>query len=133
MRVNVPIFFLSILVSVTATGCGPQQVSFSKDVKPILDARCMDCHDGSGEGSEKTDFNTTDYANVMKGTKFGPVVIAGDSISSTLYRVINHMADPKIHMPPHDKRALAKGRADPLQGSEIEIIKAWIDQGAKNN
>lgn len=133
MRVKVLFVLLSVLVSMIATGCGQQQVSFSKDIKPILDANCLDCHDGSGEGSEKTDFLVTDYASVMKGTKFGPVVIAGDSLSSTIYRVVNHMTDPKIHMPPHDKRALAKGRAEPLEGSEINLIKAWIDQGANNN
>ena len=133
MRLNVSIVFLSILTSMTVTGCGQQQVSFSKDVKPILDNNCLDCHDGVGEGSEKTDFLVTDYETLMKGTKYGPVIAAGNSVSSTLFRVVNHMTDPKIHMPPHDKASLAKGRAEPLQSDEIMLIKDWIDQGAKNN
>lgn len=133
MRVKVLIVFTSVMASMIATGCGPQQVSFSKDVKPVLDANCLDCHDGEGEGSDKTDFLITNYDNVMKGTKFGPVVVAGDGLSSSLYRVINHMSDPKIQMPPHHKNSLAEGRAESLQGSDIMLIKDWIDQGAKNN
>lgn len=132
MRINILITSI-FLTSIVITGCGPQQVSFSKDVKPVLDASCLDCHDGKGEGSDRTDLLLTDYASLMKGTMHGPVVIAGDSLSSTLYRVINHMTDPKIHMPPHHKIALAEGRGEPLQGKDIEMIQAWIDQGANNN
>lgn len=131
MRVNVP--FVFIMASILTTSCGQPQVSFSKDVKPILDASCLDCHDGKGEGSEKSDFLVTDYNNIMKGTQFGPVVTPGDSVSSTLYRVISHQTDPKIQMPPHHKVALAEGRTEPLQHDDIQVIKNWIDQGANNN
>jgi hypothetical protein len=133
MRVNVPIVFLTIVTISIITGCGQQQVSFSKDVQPVLNASCLDCHDGKGEGSEKTDFLITSYEEVMKGTQFGPVVVAGDSLSSTLYRTISHQTDPKIQMPPHHNVSLAEGRSEPLKHDEIEMVKNWIDQGAKNN
>ena len=133
MRANVLTIFLTIATSAAITGCSEQQVSYSKDVKPILDASCLDCHDGKGEGSEKTDFLVTDYENIMKGTQFGPVVSPGDSTSSTLYRVISHQTDPKIQMPPHHKVSLAEGRSKPLENEHIVVIKNWIDQGAKNN
>ncbi|MCP4270390.1 MAG: hypothetical protein GY781_00280, partial [Gammaproteobacteria bacterium] len=109
------------------------QVSFSKDILPVFNDRCLVCHDGKGEGSDKTDYLTTTYEEVMKGTKYGPVVIAGDSMSSTLYRVISHRTDPKIQMPPHHNISLAEGRSEPLKSEEIELVKNWIDQGAKNN
>lgn len=131
MRVNVP--FVFFIASIITSGCGQPPVSYSKDVKPILDASCLDCHDGTGEGSEKSDFLITSYDEVMKGTQFGPVVVPGDSLSSTLYRVISHQTDPKIQMPPHHKVSLAEGRTEPLQHDEILVIKNWIDQGAKNN
>ncbi len=133
MRVNVPIVFLTIVTTSLIIGCSQQQVSFSKDILPVFNARCLVCHDGKGEGSEKTDYLTITYDDVMKGTKYGPVVIAGDSMSSTLYRVISHQTDPKIQMPPHHNISLAEGRSEPLKSEEIELVKNWIDQGAMNN
>jgi len=36
-------------------------------------------------------------------------------------------------MPPHHGQSLAKGKTEPLTEGEIDAIKLWIDQGAKNN
>ena len=108
-------------------------VSFNKDIKPILVANCMACHDGSGEGSSTSGFSVQTYDSVMKGTKYGPVIVPGDSESSTLYRLVAHKVDSKIQMPPHHDEALAKGREDALTPRQIEFVGKWIDQGAKNN
>ena len=129
MKTIIPL--AAVLLSVSS--CSQQQVSFSKDVKPIFDDKCLSCHDGKGEGSEESDFLVTSYANVMKGTKFGPVVTPGDATNSSLYRLIDHKTSTKIQMPPHHKTSVAQGREDPLSHEEIEIIINWIDQGAKNN
>ncbi|MCP4273119.1 MAG: hypothetical protein GY781_14385, partial [Gammaproteobacteria bacterium] len=71
MRVNVPIIFLTIVTTFFITSCSQQQVSFSKDILPVFNDRCLVCHDGKGEGSDKTDYLTTTYEEVMKGTKYG--------------------------------------------------------------
>ena len=133
MRLKVLAVILTFVSSMLAASCGQQQVSFSKHVKPVLDAKCMACHDGSGEGSEKTDLILTSYEDLMKGTKYGPVVIAGNSVTSTLFRTVAHLTATKIQMPPHHDTSLAKGRAEPLTDKEIETIKNWIDQGAMDN
>ena len=108
-------------------------VSFNKDIKPILVANCLECHDGSGEGSSTSGFSVQTYDSVMKGTKYGPVVVPGSAISSTLFLLVSHQVDPKIQMPPHHKEALAAGKGKPLTERQIEYIGKWIDQGAKNN
>jgi len=132
MRTHILSFIIIASIPVFGTGCS-QQVSFNKDVKPILASSCLQCHDGGGEGSSASGFNVQDYDSLMQGTKFGPVVVAGDSVSSTLYRLIDHKADPKIQMPPHHDVTLAEGRSEPLSDAQINTIKMWIDQGAKNN
>lgn len=132
MRTHILSFIIIASIPVFGTGCS-QQVSFNKDVKPILASSCLQCHDGTGEGSSTSGFNVTDYDSLMEGTKFGPVVVAGDSVASTLYRLIDHKADPKIQMPPHHEVTLAEGRTEPLSDAQIDTIKMWIDQGAKNN
>ena len=61
------------------------------------------------------------------------VVVPGDSESSTFFRLVGHKADPKIQMPPHHSDTVASKQMKPLPDKQIELIKTWIDQGAKNN
>jgi hypothetical protein len=132
MRLNVLAIALSIATVAIASGCS-KEISYSKDVKPIINTSCLECHDGKGEGSEESGLILNTYDDLMRGTKFGQVVVPGDSESSSLYRLISHKADPKIHMPPHTKDTLASKIKAPLNKKQIEIVKTWIDQGAKNN
>jgi len=113
-------------------GC-ERDVSFAGDVQPILLASCIQCHNKSGEGYAASGFNVEDYDGVMKGTKFGAVVVPNSSMSSTLYLMIAHKTDPAIHMPPQHENALAKGRGATLTAEQIDTIARWIDQGAKDN
>ena len=54
------------------------QKSFKEDVMPIFVGRCVSCHQPGGEGYVKSGLDLTSYAGVMKGTKFGPMIIPGD-------------------------------------------------------
>jgi len=125
-------FLLAALLAVFVAGC-EKPVSYEKDIRPILVANCLQCHDGKGEGSTASGLSLQTYDSLMKGTKFGPVVLPGSAVSSTFYRVVTHEVDPKIRMPPHNKESLAKGRGEMLSDEQIKDIELWIDQGAKNN
>ncbi len=115
----------SILTAAFVSGCGSeQQVSYKADIRPILDKHCSECHLNGGAGAEKTQFLVDSYDNLMKGTKFGPVIVAGDSLSSSLYRLVSGKVDKSIQMP-HSK--------GPMTADEISAIEKWIDQGAINN
>lgn len=128
------LFSLVLFALVThLSGCGRGDVSFSADVQPILQERCLECHNDSGEGAAISNFSVVDYASVMKGTAFGPVVVAGSSISSTLYLVVAGKTAPEIRMPPHHTESFAEGRGESLSADELETIAKWIDQGAKDN
>jgi uncharacterized membrane protein len=114
-----------LLPLAVAAGCsGDREVSFQADVAPILKTNCAECHDNDGEGYTKSGFNVMTYEAVMKGTRYGPVVIPGNSVSSTLARLITGKADASINMP-HNKH--------PIPEEQMEVIVHWIDQGAKNN
>ena len=84
--------FATALACVALSGCD-RQVSFSADVKPILDNYCIQCHSGSGEGESASGFAVDDYDSLMQGTKFGPVVVPGSSMSSSLYLTIGTWID----------------------------------------
>ena len=132
MRFNLLTIALSVAALAIISGCS-KEVSYKQDVKPIIEASCLECHDGKGEGSEESGLILVTYDDLMQGTKFGQVVVPGDSESSTFFRLIAHKADPKIQMPPHHQDTLASRQLSPLKDDQIEMIKNWIDQGARNN
>ena len=115
------------------TACGAGQVSYSSDVQPILDRYCENCHSGTGEGAQRSEYLVTNYKGVMQGTKFGQVVVPGSRLSSSLYLVVAGKTAPEIRMPPHNEESLAAGRGVMLSADAIETIGLWIDQGARNN
>ena len=131
MRMSIHKVLFTLAFAAVSAGCS-QQVSYQNDVFPILQGNCFTCHDGKGEGSQASGFVLLTYDDLMKGTKYGQVVVPGDSLSSTLYLMIDHQVDPQIQMPPHHDAA-ADGKMGPLSRDAIETIKTWIDQGAKNN
>jgi hypothetical protein len=108
------------------SGCtGESAVSYSRDVKPILQANCLSCHQEGGAGYEASGFSMASYDELMKGTRFGPMVLPGDSAGSNLIVLMEGRADPSISMP--------HGQAKPVSTADVDTIRRWIDQGAKKN
>ena len=96
-------------------------VSFSDDVAPILDANCIKCHGGlpDGESILEAGLDLRTYESVMKGSEFGSVVEASNVDDSLIFLMIEEGDMPE--------------EADPLSPDDIETIKTWIAEGAKNN
>lgn len=108
------------------TACSREAaISYSEDVKPIIEANCLSCHEAGGSGFEASGFSMASYDDLMKGTKFGPMIIAGDSAGSNMIVLMEGRADPSISMP--------HGGMDPVSKKDITTIKTWVDQGAKRN
>ncbi len=119
------ILLIAVPVIVLA-GCSYEEpVSYSQEVKPIITANCLACHEEGGAGYEASGFGMASYDDLMKGTKFGPMIISGDSAGSNMIVLMEGRADPSINMP--------HGSMKPVSRKDIEIIRLWIDQGAKNN
>jgi cytochrome c553 len=112
----------ALAVAVLQAGCGEKALTYQADIKPIIDANCVSCHVPGGSGYEKSGLRMDSHEALLKGTKFGAVVVPGSSVSSTLYRLVSGQADPSIRMP--------HGQAQ-LPDSDVATIAAWIDQGAK--
>jgi len=98
------------------------QMSFAEDVVPILKGYCVSCHQPGGEGYNESGLDLTSYDGLMKGTKFGPMVIPGQPDSSNIIVLIDGKA--KLRMP-YGHKALPSCLRD--------NIYSWIFQGAKNN
>ncbi|MCZ2127262.1 MAG: c-type cytochrome [Anaerolineales bacterium] len=91
-------------------------VSFSADVQPILDTRCIKCH---GVESVKDGLDLQTYEALIKGSRDGAVIVVGDAAQSKLADLIERGKMPK--------------RGQKLSAEEIQIIVNWINQGALNN
>lgn len=112
------------LVLLAACGRAPD-ISYTKDVSPILDKHCKSCHVAGQAGYVVSGFEMENYETLMKGTQYGPVILPGDPLTSALVMLIEGRADPSLKMPHGDAR--------PLDPKEIATIRQWVEQGAKNN
>jgi len=104
----------------------PGEVSFKDDIQPILHDYCISCHSPGGRGYAKSGLNLTSYEGLMKGTKFGPVVIPGDSDASTFTKLLTG-TNKGLKMP------MGLNASGTLDRQYILIMRKWVKQGAKNN
>ena len=104
---------------------GEPAVSFSQDVQPIIDKNCIECHQAGGEGEVASGFDMASYDGLIKGARFGPMIIAGDAEGSNMVVLMEGRADPSISMP--------HGQQKPISKADIQTIRLWIEQGAGNN
>ena len=101
-----------------------RDVSFSLDVLPILENHCVKCHNPDGPGYQASGLDLRGYESLMQGTKHGKVIVPGSPLTSNLMVLIEGRADRSIRMP-HNEQPLIK--------QQIEIIRDWIKQGARDN
>ncbi len=106
------VVLLSVGAPAPARAESPKPVDFAHDMIPLIKARCGECHTN---GKHKGSFSFDTRAAVLKAK----AVVPGKSGDSELFKRITS-DDPDFRMPPKGKRLTAK---------EVELFKAWIDQG----
>ena len=91
-------------------------VSFSGDVLPLLESRCVGCH-----GAERAAGGLAlgSYAELSAGSENGPVVVAGDAMASSLVELVVNQAMPK--------------KGPKLLATEVQLLTDWVNQGALDN
>jgi hypothetical protein len=100
---------------VTHTGT----VSFQSQIKPIFQRYgCASCHGGSGG------LFVQSVAQLLQGGANGPAVVSGKADASNIIKKLSVN-------PPFGERMPQGGPY--LPDSTIQIIKDWINQGAKDN
>ncbi len=96
-----------------------REVHFTNDVQPILAKRCYACH---GPDVAESGLSFVNRESALSETESGDhAIVPGDIDASLLIaRVIS--TDENERMPPE---------GDPLKESEVEILRNWINAGAK--
>jgi mono/diheme cytochrome c family protein len=95
-------------------------VTYEKDIKPIFDKSCLDCH---GPVKPKAKLRLDSLEEALKGAGGDDVLSKGKSAESLLVHSIAQL-DPDYAMPP-------EGKGDPLTKEQVGLVRAWIDQGLK--
>ena len=98
------------------------RVSYQDDVYPIIHFRCLSCHKKGGVGTEVSGLNLETYEGLMKGTKHGPIVVPRNPLVSNLNVLVEGRAAVRM---PHNKKRLTP--------CDVEILRRWVQQGARNN
>lgn len=100
-------------------------IDFKKNVWPILEERCIECHRAPYERNgiikkPKAGLRLDGAAHIMYGSHESPVVVVDHPSRSSLYQRVILSPDDSDHMPP---------KGEPLTKSQKEILRMWIAQG----
>ena len=111
----------------TASSTINAAVDFDKQVKPLLEAKCINCHaapykSGSRTKKPKAGLRIDTRENLLKGSDDNKVIKIGDVGKSLFYQRSILPADHDDIMPP---------KGDPLNKVELSVLKEWIDSGLK--
>ncbi|MBM3970382.1 MAG: DUF1553 domain-containing protein [Planctomycetes bacterium] len=104
-----------VLVAVTSFAVAGDEppVAFDREIAPLLVRRCLDCHSGT-EKKGMLDLSRAESAT--KGGESGAAIVPGKSADSLLWQRVRDG-----EMPPKK----------PLLKEETELLRRWIDGGAK--
>ncbi|REK19306.1 MAG: DUF1553 domain-containing protein [Planctomycetota bacterium] len=110
---------LLLLTACATTPAVGDEVDFARDVRPILAARCFECH---GAEVQESGLQLDRSDTLREGGVSGPAVVPGKSGESLLFEAIAGDGGEISKMPPE---------GDPLSAEQIALVKRWIDAGAK--
>lgn len=91
-------------------------ISFTNEVMPIFQSRCLNCHGGQ---KLEEGLSMRSYTDLMAGSDNGPVINAGDADGSLLVQMLVQNKMPK--------------KGPKLTPPQVQLIIDWINQGALNN
>jgi len=96
-----------------------EAVVFQDLVQPILEKKCVACHNPD---KIKGELLLTDAKSIAKGGKTGPLFVAGKPELSLLIQRAHLSIDDKKHMPPIGKPQLSD--------DELQLLSWWVKEKA---
>ena len=95
-------------------------VSFDREVLPLLEMRCNECHHPE---KQRGGLDLTRIETIRRGgDELGAAIVPGKPEESPLIQVLIGAREPKM-----------PEKGDPLTASEIELLRRWIAEGAKDD
>jgi uncharacterized membrane protein len=101
-----------------------EDVSFEKDIKPIIDKSCLKCHSGD---RPKARYLMTSKQAFIKGGESEAAAIVPKNVKKSLALIYAADLVEEMEMPPVGKRK----DFPQLTKEQLALLRAWIEQGAK--
>ena len=112
---------LCLFMSSNANAEEQQPVSFYEQIRPIFQAQCHGCHQPARDSGK---YVMTDFGKLVAGGESETAAIVPAKVDESYLVELITPADGKAEMP--------KGKK-PLSEVEIDLIKRWIAEGAKDD
>jgi hypothetical protein len=96
----------------------PPKINYQRDIQPILEKNCYSCHSAANQMSG---LRLDSRPGFLAGGANGKILVPGKAADSSLYKRLAGIGD-LTRMP---------FGGQPLAPAQIELIRAWIDQGAE--
>jgi len=133
------IILLGVCLDTVQAGGQPQagatktgaEVSFSKDVAPIIKKNCLPCHAESEFNPSELFLDTHEL--LMAGGKHGAAVVPGKPKESILLQKLGEKPPFGDRMPLDPKRKKGEPAKKVLSEEDVTTISRWIEQGARKN
>ena len=106
----------SLLAAPATKPAAPAELTFERDIRPILKANCFHCH--GEEGKTKGGLDVRLRHLLAKGGEHGPAIVPGKAEKSRLFTLVRDGEMPK-------------GENKKLPPEKIELLRRWIEGGAK--
>ncbi len=123
MKTTCSITLVSFLAAIVASCAAPAvsaqelaKVDFVRDVQPLFKAHCTGCH---GPKQQKNGFRLDRRRDALRGGVANQIAPGNSEASHLYFRLVGDRDG--LQMPPDG----------PLSPEQINVIKAWIDQGAE--
>jgi hypothetical protein len=116
-RTILSVVTLGCLLVVDHIGAAAEPVDFRRDVAPILQRRCLSCHN---DRDHRGGLSLQSAEAARKGGESGKVIDPGDAASSYLLDLL---------IPTDGVAEMPKGEP-PLKVAEVATIRRWITDGA---
>lgn len=100
----------------------PETIDFNRDIRPILSDNCFACH-GPDKKERKASLRLDTFMGATEGGEFSDPVVPGKPDESEVVTRIFHQDPDEIMPPPESHKKLTT--------EEKELLKKWIEQGAK--
>jgi hypothetical protein len=98
------------------------EISFNRDIRPILAENCFSCH-GPDPGGRKAGLRLDTEAGLFEKRKDDPApVVRGNAAESELYKRLLSKDKDEVMPPPESHKE--------LKPEEVALLKRWIDGGA---
>ena len=123
---RLPVFLFATWVSAFLPGAPisraepprPAKIDYLRQVKPLLTRHCVSCH---GAEKPRGGLRLDTAAAAMKGGKEGPAIVPSKADESPLIAAV--LGEGSTERMPLKR--------PPLNHNEIDLLRAWIDQGAQ--